>query len=264
MKTQIVRTFVLSSFTAALSALADAPAQADPFAVPDFTKTPVVQIQAEYVEVSQQTLLRLLASPLAHKVDRTALHEQVLGLVEKGEGKMLEVQLATTRSGNKVTTESQEEFTYPAEYEPANGIPVPKTSLTDEDIRKQVDRQMAEFSGFPYNPATPSAFDTRNLGSRLEAEPTLADDGKTVDLRFDPEIVWHTGNTTWLETKDANGNTGKVQTPLFYSLRLTTQLTCVTGRHSLAAILSPKDAGGHVDMTRKVMVFVKCDVLAVE
>jgi hypothetical protein len=32
----------------------------------------------------------------------------------------------------------------------------------------------------------------------------------------------------------------------------------------LASVQSPKDAKGEVDMTRKVMIFVKCDVLSVK
>ena len=87
---------------------------------------------------------------------------------------------------------------------------------------------------------------------------------KLIDIRFAPELIWHTGNTTWREGKDALGNPIKEAMPDFYVLRLQTALTCISGQYMLAGVVSPKDNKGEVDMTRKVMVFVKCDVLVVK
>jgi len=42
-----------------------------------------------------------------------------------------------------------------------------------------------------------------------------------------------------------------------------TDLTCKDGQYALAGTVSPKDAKGEIDMTRKVMIFVKCDILIV-
>ena len=47
-------------------------------------------------------------------------------------------------------------------------------------------------------------------------------------------------------------------------IRLNTALTCISGQYVFAAAISPKDDKGNTDRTRKVMVFVKCDVLAVK
>ena len=99
------------------------------------------------------------------------------------------------------------------------------------------------------------------MGSTLEVEPTFSEDGKFIELRFIPELVWHTGNTIWLETKDALGNVSKVQMPDFYTLRLITAVTCVPGKYLMASVLSPKDANGETDQSRKVMVFVKCEIV---
>ncbi|MDA0767343.1 MAG: hypothetical protein O3A92_11030 [Verrucomicrobia bacterium] len=52
--------------------------------------------------------------------------------------------------------------------------------------------------------------------------------------------------------------------PDIYVLRFQTSVICVAGQYLMAAVLSPKDAKGETDRTRKVMVFVKCDVLTVE
>lgn len=85
-----------------------------------------------------------------------------------------------------------------------------------------------------------------------------------IDLRLVPELVWHTGDTVWGEGKDARGMPFKIAMPDFYTLRLNTSLICINGQYMLASVQSPKDAKGEVDMTRKVMIFVKCDVLSVK
>ncbi len=100
--------------------------------------------------------------------------------------------------------------------------------------------------------------------STLEVEPTLSADNKIIDLRLVPEFVWHTGDTTWQETKDGHGNVVRVQMPNFYSMRLNTSTTCVAGAYTLIGVVSPKDDKGELDMTRKVMVFVKCSVVTVK
>lgn len=108
----------------------------------------------------------------------------------------------------------------------------------------------------------PTAFDTRNLGNTLEVEPTLGADGNLIDIRIAAELTWHTGNTPWLENKDSIGNNHKVQMPDFYTLRLNTSLICPKARYILLGVQSPKDDKGGIDMTRKVVVLLKCDVLA--
>jgi hypothetical protein len=54
----------------------------------------------------------------------------------------------------------------------------------------------------------------------------------------------------------------KISMPDIYTMRLITAIVCITGQYMLVGAVSPKDAKGEVDLTRKVMVFVKCDVLA--
>ena len=107
----------------------------------------------------------------------------------------------------------------------------------------------------------PTAFDTRNLGSTLEIEPTVSSDGKIIDLRLVPEIVYHVGNQVWTEWKGEHGNS-PVQMPTFYALRVNTAVTLDDGKYLLAAALSPKNKEGSTDFTRKLMVFVKADVIA--
>jgi Flp pilus assembly secretin CpaC len=82
-------------------------------------------------------------------------------------------------------------------------------------------------------------------------------------LRLLSELTWHTGNTTWQEGKNMHGNTIKIAMPDFYTMSTNTNVTCISGQYLMVAALSPKNAEGKLDPERKVMVFVKCDVLPV-
>ena len=231
----------------------DSPAATDPCCA-DAPSPKLVQVQVEYIELSHESLTKLLFLAKPASADATKLREQLQDMIAKNDAKVLETQILVSRSGQKATTESIHEFIYPAE---AN---VPMTAPPADGTKPQ------PLVPLPTSvlPFVPSSFETRNLGCTLEIEPTIDEYGTFVDLRFVPEIVWHTGNTTWVEFNDQHGNIHKVQTPDFYIFRLNTAITCIKGQYMLAAVQSPKNSQGEVDMTRKVMIFVKCDVLSVK
>jgi len=215
----------------------------DPFD-PAIDAPKMIRVQVELVEMSHKDLTRLLMEDKAKTADATALRMKVQALVNEDTAKVIDTQIVTGRSGQKSTTDSLHEFIYPTEYEPLD-----------------MEKMMEKFPGIPFNPAHPTAFETRNLGSKLESEPTLAEDEKIIDLRLQSEFLWHTGNTVWSERKDADGNVFKTSMPDFYLIRISTSVVCITGQYVLAGVLSPKDAKGAVDHDRKIMVFAKCNVL---
>ena len=77
----------------------------------------------------------------------------------------------TTKSGSSATVEVIREFRYPSEYEPPQ---VPQTTGSGTQ---------------PITPATPTSFDMRPVGVRLEVEPTVGSDNYTIDLRLVPEVT---------------------------------------------------------------------------
>jgi hypothetical protein len=227
--------------------------EVDPFADPPAGVAPPVpmqvQVQVEFVELSHEALTKLLFLTKPTSADATALRQQLQDMVSKNEAKILETQIAVARSGQKGGSESIHEFIYPTEYEPT-------CSLMDEELSKK-----------PKTPnalAVPTTFETRNLGSILEVEPAVGEGNRIVELRFVPELIWHSGSAIWYEGKDSSGNPFKVQTPDIYTIRLNTGIQCISGQYTLAGVISPKNDKGDTDMTRKVMVFVKCDVLEVK
>ncbi len=213
----------------------------------------LIRTQVEFIEVPHTTLTRLLSQPDT-STNHTRLRAILADLAARGEATVVETLLVTARSGQKATSESIQESIYPTEYEPPE-----MWNRPDPNARDEAGAQIAIGQTIGY---TPSAFETRNVGSTLEIEPTLDESSTIIDLRFVPEITYHTGNETWAEWIDERGD-ASVRMPTFYTLRINTSLTLMAGQPLLAAALSPKNEDGVTDPTRKLMVFVRCDVLTV-
>ena len=204
--------------------------------------------------MAHETLTKLLFLVKPASADATHLRQQVQEMVAKNEAKVLETQLVVCKPSQKATAEAIHELIYPSEYEPTDCFP--SAVGTPAQPPPQPAPQLL--------PSTPSCWDVRIVGSTLEGEPSISEGEQVIDLRFVPELIWHTGNTTWAEFKDPLGNVIKAAEPDFYTLRLNTSVFCINGQYCLAGVLSPKDAKGEVDYTRKVLVFVKCDILIVK
>ena len=211
-----------------------------------------IRVQVEFIDVSHEQLTELMFGTKPASND-TELRQQVAQLVKDGKARIMETLLCTGPTGQKSTTESVEEFIYPTEYEPGN-------FARDHEVKEPSKTEPAATGKLEAIGPTPMAFDTRNLGSTMEIEPTVSEDGRRIDLRFVPEIVCHVGNTTWADWKDEHGSS-PVQMPTMYTLRMNTSVTLANGKPLLAGALTPKNEQGLPDFTRKLMVFVKADVL---
>lgn len=213
----------------------------------------LIRVQVEFIDLAHARLTELLFGE-RQSTDDTALRKQVGELIAKNEATIVETMLCVAKSGQKATTESIKEVIYATEYEPAH------TSETVQ-VKGAGDKTVIANEALAAGP-TPSAWDTRNTGSTLEVEPTIDADRKTVDLRLVPEIVYHLGEHTWTEWRNERG-TADIKMPMFYTVRINAAVTTVAGQPLLVAALSPKGPDGRPDPARKLMVFVKCDVLTV-
>lgn len=214
-----------------------------------------IRVQVEFIDVSHEQLTGLLFGPKVSANDGE-LRQRVAQLVKDGKASIVETMLCIAKHGQKATTESIEEIIYATEYEPAQ-----MPEKIEFKNNAEAEAAKAEPRDFATGP-TPSAWETRNVGSTLEIEPNIAEDNKTIDLRFVPEIVYHVGNTVWAEWKDKHGN-APVQMPTFYTVRINTSVTLGVGQYLLVGAVSPKDKDGATDFTRKLMIFVKADILTV-
>ena len=211
----------------------------------------IIRTQVEYIEVPQEVMVDLMYGE-NKSVDDTKLRDELQKLLKKGEATMLESQMVVSRSGERATSESIKEYIYPTEFEPSE---VPNKVNVDGE---ETGEKLKDLATRP----TPTTFETRNLGNTLEVEPILGETGAIIDLTLRPEIVWHVKNEVWAEWRDHRGNSD-IKMPTMYTLRMNTSVTVKKGEYRLVAAMSPKDDKGFPDPKRKVMVFVKADVLVV-
>lgn len=212
----------------------------------------MIQVQVEWIALEHTTLTEILfdREPAG---DSTELRHEVQELVREGEAEVLETAICLARPGQKATTESIREHIYPTEWEPmglSNEISV------EGDLDAEALSQLRR-------PPTPTAFETRNVGCTLEIEPNIGADDRIIDLRFSPELVIPTGHLVWQSVKDGQDNENEIKLPLFYSLRTSTGLTMLDGQYRLASVLTPPGPEGEADFGGKIMLFVKCDVVAI-
>jgi hypothetical protein len=213
----------------------------------------LVRVQVEFVEVPNEVLTDLLLEFPQPTCDSTPLRRKLHEMAGKGEAKVIDTLMVTARGGEKATVESIDEFIYPTEYEPME-IP---TNVPEPQRDSDVLRSMETFT-------VPTSFETRHLGSTLEIAVDVDESGRFVELNYAPELVWHTGETLWCKHTDSLGNDSLVQMPRIYNISVNSALDCISGQNTLVAVTSPKDEEGKVDRSRKVLVFVKCDVMDVK
>lgn len=87
----------------------------------------------------------------------------------------------TTKGGQRATVEVVREFIYPTEFDPPQ-IP---TNVGNTGGGGNTGGATA----IPVTPTTPTAFETRQVGVRMEVDPTVGADGYTIDLNLAPEVT---------------------------------------------------------------------------
>ena len=103
------------------------------------------------------------------------------GLSQKKGVDLMSAPSVTTKSGTRATMEVVREFIYPTEFDPPQ-LPQGGGGNVQLGGGGGGGQQIA-------TPTTPTAFEMRQTGVRLEAEPTVGADGNTIELTLAPEVV---------------------------------------------------------------------------
>ncbi len=223
-----------------------APTQAD-----DPSDLPVhIRVIVEYIVAPHEMVTEMMRSADSGP----KLHARMRALVKEKKARIMETSIVTARSGQKATVESIMEYIYPTEYEPPS-------------FPHSIPQQTDSVTPFPYvprlRPGCPTAFETRNVGVTLEIEPTVGPNNKIVDLRFAPELVDLLRLETWVEHTDQWGD-ASIRHPTFESLRVSTGITLQAGKFGFVCLLTPKNEEGGRAFTRKILLFVRADVIPME
>ncbi len=124
--------------------------------------------------------LAMAADLQRQQLSDPALYAKLISGLGKESVRQEVLQIIRARSGMKATTESISELIYPTEYTPLEPKPdsEPKVAKVGDGVYA-------------------TAFETRNVGTTLEIEPTLSEDNRFVDLRLLPQLVTLAGYTNW-------------------------------------------------------------------
>lgn len=215
-----------------------------------------IRVQLEFIEVPHELFTSLMFAASAPPRDGE-LRKQLAQLIKDGKASVLETMVCASRSGMKGNVDSNEELIYPTEYEPAQlAIEQTGTATTGDGGQVPTKVHVRDLTTGP----TPTAFETRLVGASLEVTPTLNADGKRIDFILNSEMVSHVGQQIWSEWKGETGNT-PIQMPTFYKIGINTTAATEDGQFLMIGAMSPKSEKGHIDTQRKLMVFLKADVI---
>jgi hypothetical protein len=143
--------------------------------------------------------------------------------------------IALCKSGTRAIGGNVIEYIYPTEFKPpslptAVGIAITPSFGKEHPASAPAPgtRKDAPSSGL-FTPATPSSFDTRNVGRDFEAEATMGEDPQDpfVDLRIYLGRVAHAG------TRASGQGISQIEMPVFESQRVNTAVTVRAGQPAL-------------------------------
>lgn len=106
----------------------------------------------------------------------------IRGLSQKKGVDLMSAPSVTTKSGTRATMEVTREFIYPTEFDPPQ---LPQGGGGNVNLGGGGGGGGQQIA----TPTTPTAFEMRQTGVRLEAEPTVGADGNTIELTLAPEVV---------------------------------------------------------------------------
>jgi len=145
----------------------------------------------------------------------------------------------TTRSGQRATIEVVREFIYPTEFDPPQ---IPQNFGATGTTGGAGGLGLGTTSSFPVTPTTPTAFEMRPVGVRMEVDPVLGPDGFTIDLSLAPEVTEFEGFINYgspinTSATDALGNPttvtlteNRIEQPIFSTRKVTTAVTIWDGQ----------------------------------
>ena len=133
----------------------------------------------------------------------------------------------TTKGGQRATIEVIREFIYPTEFDP----PQVPTNVGGGGVGGGLGG--GAVTSIPVTPTTPTAFEMRPVGVRMEVDPTVGADGYTIDLNLLPEVTEFDGFINYGSPIMSNGQVlteNIINQPVFSTRKVTTAVTVWDGQ----------------------------------
>ncbi len=118
----------------------------------------------------------------------TSYQAVMRGLNQKKGIDLMTAPSTVTRSGQQASVRVIRELIYPSEYE-APKLPNSIGAVNDNNNGGGNGGNGGGATSFPVTPATPSAFEKRDVGVILDVLPTVSQDKRYVDLQLNPSIT---------------------------------------------------------------------------
>ena len=208
-----------------------------------------VRVSLQFIELPHPLLTELLGG---NETGGNALHAKAVSLTKEGKAKILDSCVVTGRCGQKLTLESIREEIYPTEYGPPS-LPCSIGSTPGIVLPEPPSNPLYRFIG---------AFETRNTGVTFEVDASIEDDGKSIGLHLVPEWVTPVRLETWAEHRDQWGD-ASFRMPVYETLRVNSQVSVIPGMFELVSVITPKPVAPVPGASRKVLVFVRAEIIAV-
>ncbi|MEO5917602.1 MAG: hypothetical protein ABIS50_25455 [Luteolibacter sp.] len=208
-----------------------------------------MRVSLQFIEVTHPMLSEMLSGK---ETNGPAFHDRADTLCKQGKAKLLETCMLVCRNGQQATLETICEEIYPMEYE----SPGRRSGPT-------VIGGLDPGNNLPPSPLfrAPVAFDTRNTGVTFKVISTLSST-HTIDLQLSPEIVTPLRLETWMEHIDQRGD-ASIRMPIYETWKLNNSLRVESGKFELVSVITPKPNAPVPAVLRKIMVFVRADILPV-
>jgi hypothetical protein len=208
----------------------------------------LIRVSVQYIEVPHPVVTEWMSGS---ETSGPVMHAKAMALSKAGGAKVLETSMVVCKSGQRATVDSIREEIFPTEYAPPT---LPGTFLGGPG-----DRTLPADSIHPML-RSPTAFETRNTGVTLEVEPIMGENDQIIDLRVNPEIVRRLRLEAWMEHKDKWGN-APVRMPIFEKWGSQLSLTLRSGKFEVAAVITPKPDEPVPAAARRILLFVRADIL---
>jgi general secretion pathway protein D len=158
-------------------------------------------------------------------------------LNQNGSTELITTPATVVRPGQRSKIEIIREFIYPTEYDPPE-IPQNFSSQSIGGLTIDPITGLLTFGdapqdpGFPVTPANPTAFEMRPVGTTLEVEPIIGDDGVSINLNLAPEVVRFEGFINYGSPITSGGTIltpNEILQPIFNTIKQSSNVTVYDG-----------------------------------
>jgi Flp pilus assembly secretin CpaC len=198
-----------------------------------------IRMEMQVVAIPEAQALPLVADLLdKKKID--AAYATIQEMLGKGSAKLVAWPILNTKSGERAVAENIDEVRYPTEFDPPTISFLPGVdpgSAVMIEPRKEGSHLQS----------VPTAFETRNVGVTIEAEPVLEPDGKTIDVNVAAQDVRLKKMITARIDMPTTSSSVTVDQPEFTNQKVTTSLTMKSGQRIMLGMFRTDELPNHIE-----------------